>query len=188
MIKKSKDHQESPKDSIKSKDFEKQIEQLKKEKEELAETLKRVAADFSNMRRRHEEERTQGSSLATNSLVMDIFPILDNFRRASQHAPEINISDDNTPTLSEEDFRKISAYFDGIRQIEKQLEGVLQNVGLKRIETLNQQFDPRTMEACAYEPHPELPENTIIDELEGGYQLNDKVIRPAKVRVSKGQD
>ncbi len=191
MIKKkdeSKPQKEKqPKIDPKISELEKQVAVLQIEKADLADSLKQIAADFANVRRRHDEEKTRGSSLATNGLVMEIFPILDNFRRASEHAPAIEITDDNIPDLGEDDFRKISAYFEGIRQIEKQLESVLQNVGLIRIETINQSFDPRTMEAIAYESHPELPENTVIDELEGGYKLNDKVIRPAKVRVSSGQ-
>ncbi|MDO8512933.1 MAG: nucleotide exchange factor GrpE [bacterium] len=163
------------------------IKLLEKENAELAESCKRLAADFDNYRKRKETEHAQASHLATNGLVAEIFPILDNFRRASEHAPAIQISDKNVPELSEDELRKISAYFDGIRQIEKQLEGVLSSAGLTHIETIGKQFDPHTMEAIAYEPHPELEEGTVIDELEGGYKLNDKVVRCAKVRVSSGK-
>lgn len=178
MVKKKTEDKEKPTDEMKN---------LIKENEALKEAAKRIAADFDNYRRRQEQARQENTSLATNGLIMDIFPILDNFRRASEHTPSIEINDDKLPELTEDDFRKISAYFEGIRQIEKQLENVLAGAGLTRIDTFNQVFDPHTMEAIAYEPHPELPENTVIGEVEGGYKLGDKVVRPAKVRVSSGQ-
>lgn len=163
------------------------IEKLHQENAELKNSLSRLAADFDNFRKRKNEEQSKSNHLATNELIMQIFPILDNFRRASEHAPAIVVSNDNTFQLNEDDLHKISAYFEGVRQIEKQLEAALQSAGLTRIDTLNQQFGPHTMEAIAYEAHPELPEGTVIDEVEGGYKLGDKVIRCAKVRVSSGQ-
>ena len=97
------------------------------------------------------------------------------------------VTDAGIPPLTEEELSRIHAYFEGIQQIERQLEQVLSDAGLKRVETIGQPFDHNTMEAISYEPHPELAEGTVIDELEGGYRLGDKIIRPAKVRVSKGQ-
>ena len=111
---------------------------------------------------------------------------MDNFRRAAEHAPSVEVTGGNIPPLTEEEFIRIHAYFEGVRQIERQLEQTLQEYGLKRIDTTNQIFDHNKMEAIAYESHPEIPDSSVIDEIEGGYELNGKVIRPAKVRVSKG--
>ncbi len=164
----------------------KATEKQEKEIEDLKKHLAYLSADFDNYCKRTEKEKNQASSVANSELVISIFPILDNFRRATEHTPNISLDNETAPQLSEDDLRKINAYFEGVRQIEKQLEEVLINTGLTRVETINKPFDPRTMEAIAYEPHPELGEDIVIDELEGGYCLNDQVIRPAKVRVSSG--
>lgn len=163
-----------------------EINDIVKKNEMLEASNKRLAADFDNYRKRIETEKTKTSQAANSDVILKLFPILDNFRRSSEHAPSIELTSGNIPPLSEVEFTRIHAYFEGVRQIERQLEGTLQEYGLKRIETTNQLFDHNKMEAIAYESHPEIPDNTVIDEIEGGYELNGKVIRPAKVRVSKG--
>lgn len=163
-----------------------QFKELFAKHEKMVNDYKRLAADFDNYRKRAEAEKSQAGSAANSGVIMKIFPILDNFRRSAEHAPSITITEEGIPSLNEEDLKKIHSYFEGVRQIEHQLEQILSVYGLRRIETVNQSYDHKTMEAVAYEPHPELPDHTIIEEIEGGYIYGDKVIRPAKVRVSKG--
>lgn len=163
-----------------------ELKELKDKNEELAASLKRVAADFDNFRKRVDKEKDEAKHSTNSELILKLFPILDNFRRAADHAPAINVDDLEKSAISEEEWRRIHAYFGGVQQIERQLEQVLSHVGLKRIETIGKSFNHHTMEAISYEPHSELPADTVIDEVEGGYKYGDKVIRPAKVRVSKG--
>ncbi len=164
---------------------EKELVRLKRALELSEESRTRLAADYANLERRIAEERGKVADRASTQWLKKLFPILDNFYRASTHAPTISLDDDET-TLSEEAFQKIHAYFVGLRQIEKQLEEVLVESGLKRIPTKGKVFDPNIHEAISYEPSSEIASDHIIDEIEAGWILNGEIIRPAKVRVSQG--
>lgn len=144
----------------------------------------RIAADYANLERRVKEERQQLARHASAELLEKLFPVFDNFYRASLHAPNISVED--IPNLSEDDFKKIFNYFQGLRIIEKQMEAVLAEAGLQRIPTKGNLFDPTLHEAISYEPSTEVEADHVIDEVEAGWMLNGKVIRPAKVRVSQG--
>lgn len=163
----------------------KELARLRHALEISEESRTRLAADYANLERRISEEREKVTQRASTQWLKKLFPILDNFYRASTHAPTISLDDDRT-TLSEEAFQKIHSYFVGLRQIEKQLEEVLLEAGLKRISTKGNMFDPNLHEAISYEPSNDVPADHIIDEVEAGWQLKDDVIRPAKVRVSQG--
>ncbi len=158
-----------------------------KKDDDLKQAYQRLAADFDNYRKRMEKEKTESAHASNSDLIKKIFPILDNFHRSAEHAPKIAITNEGASCLNENELRNIHNYFEGMRHIEKQFEQVLAEIGLKRINTVGCPFDHHTMEAVSYEPHPELAPDTIIDEIEGGYMYGDKVIRPAKVRVSKGK-
>lgn len=162
------------------------MKELQKENEQLTHTLKRLTADFENFQKRIDKEKHETKSAVNSDIILKLFPILDNFRRAAEHAPQIEVTDQGIPPLTEEEFHRIHAYFEGMRQIEQQMETVLSEVGLNRVETINQPFDHNTMEAISYETHPEIPKDVVIDEIEGGYVCNNKIMRPAKVRVSQG--
>lgn len=136
---------------------------------ELENGWKRTQADFDNYQKRSEKQKLNIISNANADLMMKIVPVLDNFRRAFAHAPK----EDNF-TL-------------GIKQIEKQLEDILTSEGLKKIETGGQNFDPQKHEAISYEENKDIPADFIIAEAESGWEFNGKVLKPAKVRVSKGK-
>ncbi len=148
------------------------------------ESRTRMASDYANLERRLDQARAGAEAAAGAKWLAKLFPVMDNFYRASTHAPTIALDDEQT-TLSEDAFQKIHKYFEGLRQIEKQLEEILKAAGLERVKTTGEHFDPKLHEAISYEPS-ELPAETIIDEIEGGWLLNGAVIKPAKVRVSKG--
>lgn len=141
----------------------------------------RLAADYANLERRVQEERAHIFQMATASFLEKLFPIFDNFYRSSSHAPVVS---GELPTADE--WQKIVTYLNGVSMIEKQLETALAEAGLKKINTKGQQFDLNLHEAISYEDSKEFPADTIIDEVEAGWILNDKVLKPAKVRVSKG--
>lgn len=157
---------------------------LEKELEDALSAKMRLTAELENQRKRSIQEKEQASEHARGEVIANLFPIFDNFYRASTHAPEVSLED--LPKLSEDDFKRIYNYFSGLRQIEKQMEEVLKEMGLERIKTKDQEFDPELHEAISHEVDMEVPADYIIDETEVGWLLNKKVLRPAKVRVSKG--
>ena len=144
----------------------------------------RLASEYANYQKRVEQELLRIHSNAKSDVLEKLFPVLDNLYRASTHAPKISL-DDDLASLSEEDFKQISTYFQGLRQIERQLEDVLAQNGLTRIKTTGEQFDHNLHEAISYE-ESDLPADTIIGEIEAGWQIDGRVLKPAKVRVSKG--
>lgn len=151
---------------------------------ELSEAARaRLTADYANLERRMHEQREQNAHAGSAALLEKLFPIFDNFYRASAHAPTVSIED--LPNLTEDDFKRLFNYFNGLKMIEKQMEETLGEAGLKRIPTKGEQFDPNLHEAVSYEAN-ELPADQIIDEIEAGWMLTENVLKPAKVRVSKG--
>jgi len=137
---------------------------------ELTASLQRIQADFMNFKRQADADRQRLIKMANENLILDILPVLDNFQLAAKHIPK-ELENDNWTA--------------GIKQIEKQLESVLQNEGLERIATIGTHFDPQYHEAVEHIKSDE-PENTVVEEISAGYKLNEKVIRPSKVKVSNG--
>lgn len=135
---------------------------------ELEEALRRSLADFDNYRRRTESQKLEMINFAKADFVSKITPVLDNFGRAFEHV------DINDPAIS------------GLKQIEKQLEDILAQEGLKRI-SVSGEFNPNLHEAISYENNNDIKTDHIIAEAESGWEFNSKVIKPAKVRVSKGK-
>lgn len=141
--------------------------ELKERISDLEDSLKRTAADFANYKKRVEAQQGDLIEFAKAEFVSKITPVLDNFRRAFEHAPD-------------NDFAK------GIKQIEKQLEDLLRAEGLEKIEAeAGQDFDHNFHEAISCEENKDVESNHIIAVLETGWKYNNRVIKPAKVRVSK---
>jgi molecular chaperone GrpE len=138
---------------------------------ELEDQLKRVAADFDNFRKRTEEEKKTTFGLAQAQTLLELAPVLDNFRRATEHLPN-DLQGNNWVT--------------GVLYIQKQLEQIFTDHGVKKIATTGEQFSPQLHEAVSTEPHDTIPAHHIISELESGYTMNDQVLKPAKVKVSEG--
>lgn len=150
------------------------IQELEAKIQELTLGWQRTQADFENYRKRMESMKTEWISSANTDLILRILPIMDNFRLANLHTPE-NLKND--------------AWVEGIRQIEKQLETIFTQEGLTKISVKpGDVFDHNFQEAISYEPNDKFPENQIIQVLEEGYKFNNKVLRPVKVRVSKGKN
>lgn len=140
-----------------------------KEIEELKKGWQRTQADFDNFVKRVEGEKLENLAQAKAEFMVKISPVLDNFYRAFANTKK------DDPIVS------------GFLQIKKQLEDILADEGLKKISTQKgTKFDPNLHEAISYEEN-DLPTDTIIDELESGWQFEDRVVKPAKVRVSKGK-
>lgn len=129
----------------------------------------RAAADFSNFRRRTEQERSEMARLFNEGLVKQLLPVLDNFERALAAAP---------PEVRD------SAWLEGVSLTEKQLRAALEKEGLRAIEAMGQPFDPNLHEAVAHGVSDD-EEDRVIEEYQKGYKLHDRVIRPSMVKVSR---
>ena len=140
---------------------------LQQQIEELTDALKRERADVTNIRRRHEEEMTTMRTRLKAHVVKDLLPVIDNFERALKHVPaELEDSD----------------YIKGIGAVVKQFEKTLADMGVERIKTVGEPFDPHLHEAVSME-EGEGSQEVVSEELQSGYRLGDDVIRHAMVRV-----
>lgn len=134
---------------------------------ELTEALQRERADAHNLRRRHAEEIAGLSSRAKANVIQDLLPVIDNFERALKHVPK---------DLEEQDFVK------GVQGIVKQFEQTLGQMGVERVKTIGEHFDPHLHEAVGIEKG-EGKHEIVSEELQAGYQLGNQVIRHAMVKV-----
>src|SRR5712691_5986954 len=149
------------------------LQSVQKDLEDLKDRHLRKLAEFENHKKRSERERQEYFKIALAGFVNDFLPILDNFERALEHA---------RPADLESDFGQ------GIVIIRKQLGELWKRYGLIPIDTSGS-FDPNLHEAVATEETDAVPPNTILAELQKGYFLNDRLIRPSfvKVAVRKGE-
>lgn len=140
---------------------------------QLEHSLKRALADFDNFRKRVEQERSEMTLVAKVNLLHELLPVLDNFNRAASHLPT-ELKDNSWAT--------------GILAIAKQLKDLVERQGLETIAPNSADlFDPRLHEAVSHEPHDSIELDHIVETIELGYTINDRVLRPAKVKVSAGK-
>ncbi len=153
------------------------------EKQELSNTVERVDNDFKKYRWRAERERTDHYTFAVVSIVREFLPILDNLNRALQTAG--NTSEAHNAS-EEEDLvvKKFSNFVGGVELIYQQTMKFLTDLGVEEIKGVGQAFDPNIHEAVSTEPKPDVPPNTITEEVLRGYRLGNKLIRAAMVKVS----
>ena len=139
---------------------------------DLEDSLLRSKADFINYRKRLEDEQARLMKFCNEDLIKEILPILDNFERA------INMDDEN---LEDE----VSKFLAGFKMIYCNLTNVLKDYGVVAIDGFNKPFDPTYHEAIMTEKRDGVEPGMVLDVLQKGYLLKDKVIRPAMVRVSE---
>jgi len=147
---------------------EQQLAKAKEEAQKFRDNWHRAEADFQNYKRRAEQEREELRRFGNVSIIINLLPILDDFERAFASL------DSHLAGLS---------WFDGMLLIYRKLRQLLENAGVRPIETEGQAFDPRFHEAVA---HVEGEEGKVISEVQRGYKLHDRVLRPAMVVVGKG--
>jgi molecular chaperone GrpE len=139
---------------------------------ELAEAKigwQRTAADFQNYRRRTEQERADLAAMASEGLLRKVLAIADDFDRAIGHAP-------SDPAAA--------AWVEGVAAIDRKLRLLLESEGVRAIEAMGTPFDPRQHEAIIHEATTDAPDGTVIKELQKGYEINGRVLRPALVAVA----
>jgi molecular chaperone GrpE len=148
-------------------DYAQVAEQLATENAQLTEALQRERADATNIRRRHDEQIASLRSTVKASVVKDLLPIIDNFERALKHVPKELEGNE---------------YVKGIEGIVRQFEKTLADIGVERIKTVGEPFDPHLHEAVSME-EGDGKQEVVSEELQSGYCLGDDVIRHAMVRV-----
>jgi molecular chaperone GrpE len=142
---------------------------LEKERDERIDDLKRVAADFDNYRKRVARDQQSLAARAHERLVKELLPVLDDLERALYAAEE----------------HEEAKLEEGVRLVHRELQGALAKEGLEEIET-NGYFDPHVHEALLSQPS-EHEDGAILEVLQKGYRLGDRVLRPARVVVSQGE-
>jgi molecular chaperone GrpE len=150
--------------------LEAQLAKAQEEAIKFRDNWHRAEADFQNYKRRTEQERDESRKFANVSVIINLLPVLDDFERA------FGSLDRRLAGLS---------WFDGIYLIYRKLQQLLENSGVTPIQTDGQAFDPRFHEAVA---HAEGEDGKVISEVQRGYKLHDRVLRPAMVVVGKGQE
>jgi molecular chaperone GrpE len=150
--------------------LETELAEAKKKAEEYLASWQRSQADFTNYRRRAEQEKQDLGKYANAALFCDILPVLDDLERALNAIPE---------EYTDSDWVK------GVRLVERKFRNILERQGVKPICALGMAFDPNLHEAIRQEKGPE---GTVISEVEKGYTLGDKLLRPARVIVGSGEE
>jgi molecular chaperone GrpE len=149
--------------------LEAQLDKARAEAQRYLANWQRSEADFSNYKRRMEQERDEARRMGNAALIINILPVLDDLERALASL-DISLAG--------------LTWFDGIRLIYRKLLLVLENAGVRQIEAEGQPFDPRFHEAVMHGPGPE---GKVVAEVQRGYKLHDRVLRPAMVVVGKGE-
>ena len=148
-----------------------QINQLEEELRKLNDELLRRAADFDNFRRRALKEREEAHQYGHENLVKDLLPSVDNLDRAIEHARKSDGGD-------------FESMLQGVELVQRELLGALASHGVSEIEAESVAFDPNVHEAMAQREDDSVPVNTVIEVLQKGYRLRDRLLRPARVIVS----
>ena len=156
--------------SVKESEYLKLKEEADKVKD-LSDKVLRLQADFENTRKRLEREKQDFVKFANEGIILELLNVLDDLERSV--------------SLAETHKEDLTAFLKGVEMILAHLYEMLKEYGLKPIEAAGKLFDPHCHEALLQVEDKDLPEHTVVEELQKGYLLNDRVIRTAKVKVSK---
>lgn len=146
-----------------------ELEKLRAESEDYQQRLLRTQADFDNFRRRTVKEKEELGKYASAKLITELLPVIDNFERALSTAGESTDA---------------NSYIKGVEMIFRQLEGVLKTEGLTPMEAEGQPFNPEFHQAIMQVESDEHEDGVVVEVVQKGYLLKDKVLRPAMVKVS----
>ncbi|MFE9277054.1 nucleotide exchange factor GrpE [Paenibacillus glucanolyticus] len=146
-----------------------ELEKLQAEVLEHQQRALRVQADFDNFRRRTQKEKEELGKYASSKLITELLPVIDNFERALQ------ASGDNP---------EFESFSKGVNMIFRQLESVLASEGLTAMNSIGEPFNPEYHQAIMQVESDEFEEGIVVEEVQKGYMLKDKVLRPAMVKVS----
>lgn len=144
-----------------------EVEKLRAERDSLVDRLARMQAEFDNARKRAAKEQQDFRDYALVDTIKSIIPVLDSFDRALQTSP------------------KDSEFHSGMELIQKQLVDALSKLGVKPISAKGEQFDPRYHEAIEMVDTEDVDDHKVLEELQRGYRLKDRLLRPAMVKVAR---
>lgn len=156
--------------TVESPSSETELQKLKAERDSLLDRLARAQAEFENARRRASKEQQDYRDYATADTIKALLPVLDSFERALQ------VKSDSA------EFRN------GVELIYKQLQDVLAKLGVRPIPAKGEPFDPHYHEAIEIVETHEAPDHVVLEELQRGYKLKDRLLRPAMVKVAKNPE
>lgn len=148
-----------------------ELEQVRAKEAEYLDGWQRARAELANARKRFQREQEQTYTNARADVVVRLLPIIDDFERALETLP------DNLSRLT---------WIEGVALIHRKLQLLVDQAGVIPLEAVGQEFDPMLHEAVTHEPSNTVPAGTVIAELQKGYKLGDRVLRPSVVRVSSG--
>ena len=153
------------------------VELLVAENGELKDKLLRLAAEMENLRRRTEREIADTRAYAISGFARDMLVVTDNLSRALNAVPEEarENADENVKSLIE-----------GIEMTERETYRLLQKHGVEPIDAEGQKFDPHKHQAVFEIPNPDVPEGTVLQVMQAGFAIGDRILRPSMVGVSKG--
>jgi molecular chaperone GrpE len=152
------------------------VVQLEAENSQLKDQLLRTLADMENLRRRAEREKEDTQKYAVATLARDILSVADNLRRALESLPADQVPDEATRNL-----------LSGVEATERELLGIFERRGIKRIEPVGERFDPNFHQAMFEVPNSGQEAGTVVQVLQPGYIIFDRLLRPALVGVAKGE-
>ena len=147
-----------------------EMKKLRDERDSLFDRLARLQAEFDNYRKRAAKENADFRDYAVADAAKALVPVIDNLALALKNA-----------SASPDDFRK------GIELIQRQLQDTLQKLNVQQIQAKGQPFDPRFHEAIEVVESDEVPDHHVLEELQPGYRMKDRLLRPAMVIVAKGK-
>ena len=150
---------------------------LEAEKADLRDKFLRLMADMENLRRRTEREVADARTYAVANFARDMLNVADNVRRAIESVP------DEARATAEGAFKGL---IEGIDLTERDLLKTLERHGVKKLDPHGQKFDPNVHQAMFEVPNPEVPSGTVVQVVQSGYVIGDRVLRPALVGVAKG--
>ncbi len=152
-----------------------ELETLRAENAGLKDRLLRTMADMENMRRRTDREVADSRIYGATNFARDMLGVVDNLRRGVE---SVAAEAENDPALA--------SFLEGVKLTEADFLSRLQRHGVKKIEPQGQKFDPNKHEALFEIPDESVPAGTVVQVMEGGYTIGERVLRPAKVGVSRG--
>ncbi len=142
---------------------------------ELKDKMLRTAAEMENLRRRTQKDVADARNFSISSFARDMLGVADNLRRAIDHVDDEDKGQSGLKSL-----------FEGVEMTERELLNALEKNGVKRISPENEKFDPNFHQAMFEVPNTEVPNNTVMQVVQVGYVIGERVLRPAMVGVSKG--
>jgi molecular chaperone GrpE len=170
MTEQKEENTTKKKDKHELEELGKRIDDLQKEKDDVFAKLQRVAADYDNYQKRTARQITDSIMHEKTSVMKSLLPILDNFERTLQN---VRLSEDADPLVK------------GVRMIYDQMLTILTSYGVEQVKALGERFDPAFHEAITQTAQPDKQDSLVLEEVQKGYKMNGRVIRPSRVVVNK---